>query len=77
MSEFKNHFSTHTQEYAHYRPHYPEVLFSYLSSLCAAHHLAWDCATGNGQAAVSLAKYFDNVITKYRRRTNCECRKKI
>lgn len=24
--------------------------------------MAWDCATGNGQAAIALCKYFKNVI---------------
>jgi ubiquinone/menaquinone biosynthesis C-methylase UbiE len=24
--------------------------------------LAWDCATGNGQAAIILSEYFDEVI---------------
>ena len=24
--------------------------------------MAWDCATGNGQAAISLAQYFNKVI---------------
>ncbi|MDH3748083.1 MAG: class I SAM-dependent methyltransferase [Gammaproteobacteria bacterium] len=30
--------------------------------MCERHGLAWDCATGNGQAAVSLAGHFDEVI---------------
>ena len=29
---------------------------------CIGHELAWDCATGNGQAARSLAPFFDNVV---------------
>ena len=37
-------------------------LFTYLASLCPAHDLAWDCATGNGQAAVALAPHFEQVI---------------
>jgi hypothetical protein len=32
-----------------------------LASLCARHDWALDCATGNGQAAVDLARYFDHV----------------
>ena len=36
--------------------------FGYLSSLCPHHELAWDCATGNGQAAVALAPYFGTII---------------
>ena len=59
---FKDHFSGHSPEYSAFRPHYPEQLFAYLASLCAEHHLAWDCATGSGQAAISLANHFHQVI---------------
>ena len=31
-------------------------------SLVPRRHLAWDCGTGNGQAARDLARYFDQVI---------------
>lgn len=59
---FKDHFSKHAKLYADARPSYPSALFEYLSSLCDAHDCAWDCATGNGQAAVQLARYFKKVI---------------
>ena len=54
-------FSQDSDQYAKNRPHYPDELFAYLSELCEAHDAAWDCATGSGQAAVSLAKYFSRV----------------
>jgi ubiquinone/menaquinone biosynthesis C-methylase UbiE len=54
-------FSKNSDQYARHRPQYPEQLFSYLSEICVEHDSAWDCATGNGQAAVSLAKYFSHV----------------
>ena len=54
-------FSQGSDQYAKHRPQYPEALFSYLSDLCLHHDSAWDCATGNGQAAVSSAKYFSRV----------------
>ncbi|HTA27565.1 MAG TPA: class I SAM-dependent methyltransferase [Bacteroidia bacterium] len=60
--EFKDYFSAQSATYAKSRPHYPDELFQYLVSLCPVTGLAWDCATGNGQAAVSLAKYFKKVI---------------
>ena len=41
---------------------YPATLFTYLASQCTAHDRAWDCATGNGQAARSLATHFTAVI---------------
>ena len=55
-------FSSKAQEYAQFRPGYPDELFDYLASLCTERKLAWDCATGNGQTAISLTKYFDRVI---------------
>ena len=58
---FEDHFSSHSQQYAQYRPKYPDELYAYLASLAPARSLAWDCGTGNGQAALGLAKHFDNV----------------
>ncbi len=37
-------------------------MFEYLGSLAPSRKLAWDCGTGNGQAAVGLARVFDRVI---------------
>ena len=54
-------FSTGSENYAKSRPAYPEALFSCLSALSENHESAWDCATGNGQAAISCAKYFSHV----------------
>ncbi len=60
--EFKDHFSRQADIYLKARPTYPENLFEYLSSISPTRELCWDCATGNGQAAISLAKYFNKVI---------------
>jgi len=60
--EFKDHFSGHAVEYAKFRPHYPDELFEHLASISPRHELAWDCATGTGQAAVGLARHFEKVI---------------
>lgn len=59
---FKDHFSGHAQTYAKARPIYPQALYDLLRGQCTSHDLAWDCATGNGQAAVALSKMFDRVI---------------
>jgi len=59
---FKDHFSGHAGSYAAHRPSYPESLFAFLASSCVDYKLAWDCATGNGQAARSLTPFFDRVI---------------
>jgi len=53
---------SHSALYLKYRPRYPEDLFSTLSRLAPSTHVALDVGTGNGQAALSLAKYFDQVI---------------
>jgi len=58
---FEDHFSKQSQLYAQHRPTYPEEIYAYLASIAPGHALAWDCGTGNGQAAVGLAKYFDRV----------------
>ncbi|HWB63639.1 MAG TPA: class I SAM-dependent methyltransferase [Chitinophagales bacterium] len=60
--EFRDYFSKQAEIYFKARPTYPESLFEYLSGIAPAKELCWDCATGNGQAAVSLAKYFRQVI---------------
>jgi SAM-dependent methyltransferase len=54
-------FSDKADIYAAARPTYPESLFSFLADCCVAHDLAWDCACGNGQAAIGLAKHFGQV----------------
>lgn len=59
---FKDHFSRLASGYFTYRPRYPKELFDYLASLVTRHNCAWDCATGNGQAAHGLAQHFDEVI---------------
>lgn len=59
---FKDYFSTQSVDYAKYRPLYPDGLFEYLASVAPRHELAWDCATGNGQAAQGLARFFARVI---------------
>ena len=59
---FKDHFSAQAEDYAKFRPRYPEELFRYLATIAPGKQLAWDCATGNGQAAVALAEVFERVI---------------
>lgn len=60
--KFQDHFSKQAKDYAKFRPAYPDALFDYLATLAPARELAWDCGTGNGQAAVALAKRFQRVI---------------
>jgi len=55
-------FSPFARDYARSRPTYPPELFDYLASLLERRDLAWDCATGNGQAAVELARHFESLV---------------
>ena len=57
----KDLFSTQADAYAKYRPTYPQELFDYVLSFVENKYSAWDCATGNGQAASILADYFASV----------------
>jgi ubiquinone/menaquinone biosynthesis C-methylase UbiE len=59
---FHDYFSGQATTYAAIRPDYPPELFELLVSLVKQRTLAWDCATGSGQAAIALAPYFDRVI---------------
>jgi SAM-dependent methyltransferase len=59
---FKDHFSKQAADYAKFRPGYPKELFDCLRSIAPSPPFAWDCGTGNGQAAVGLASVFDRVI---------------
>lgn len=59
---FKDHFSGHANDYTRYRPTYPAELFTWLAQRAPSRALAWDCATGNGQAALGLAARFHAVI---------------
>jgi len=61
MKEFKDNFSKQTETYLRYRPTYPGELFEYLSTQTDNHELAWDCGTGNGQAAFGLVPYYEKV----------------
>jgi len=58
---FKDHFSGHAGAYARHRPDYPPELFAWLAARAPGRELAWDAGTGNGQAAVGLARHFRHV----------------
>ncbi len=58
----KDNFSVQAAAYARFRPTYPLELIKCLASLPPAKQAAWDCGTGNGQVAVQLANYFDQVF---------------
>jgi len=58
----KDLFSNQASTYTRYRPVYPKELYNYILKFVTEKNMAWDCATGNGQAALALASYFKKVI---------------
>jgi SAM-dependent methyltransferase len=59
--DFHNYFGPQANRYREFRPRYPAALFHYLAVAGTGTRAAWDCATGNGQAAVRLAERFSRV----------------
>lgn len=58
MTEAALTFSIDSSGYAEARPHYPRSFFDWIFEQCDHRNRAWDCATGNGQAAIALAEEF-------------------
>lgn len=54
-------FSKQTDSYAQSRPKYPAEIYKFLAGITPSNEKVWDCATGNGQAAIHLAEYFKGV----------------
>lgn len=61
MERFHDHFSAVAGAYAAFRPGYPEALIGFLAAAAPGRELAWDAATGSGQAALLLAEQFRRV----------------
>ncbi len=59
---FNDHFGAKAADYVDGRPSYPRALFHFLAMTAGSTRSAWDCATGNGQAAVGLAERFLSVL---------------
>src|SRR5678815_5287503 len=57
----KDLFSKQSAAYAGFRPGYPQSLIEHILQNTPGRNTAWDCATGNGQAATLLAPHFKNV----------------
>lgn len=57
----KDNFSSHSDEYAQFRPGYPEELFQFLQEKVSGKERAWDCGTGNGQVAGRISNFFAEV----------------
>jgi ubiquinone/menaquinone biosynthesis C-methylase UbiE len=57
----KDNFSKQSNQYAQFRPGYPQQLYDFVLPLVPEKKAAWDCGTGNGQVALKLSRYFDKV----------------
>ena len=55
-------FSSHSQQYAAFRPTYPQALYDFIYSHVRTFEMAWDSGTGNGQAARVLLHRFKKVL---------------
>jgi SAM-dependent methyltransferase len=62
VKPFADHFSRIAAEYASHRPRYPAALFAWLASVVPERERAWDCGTGNGQAAAALTEHFGAIV---------------
>ena len=58
-----DYFSSQADTYRRFRPSYPERLIDFLSNELHNDSLIWDCATGNGQAAMQFDQRFKIVAT--------------
>lgn len=57
----KDNFSLQSAAYAKFRPQYPDEMMAYIVSFVNLKQTALDVATGNGQVAVKLSRYFETV----------------
>jgi ubiquinone/menaquinone biosynthesis C-methylase UbiE len=58
----KDNFTAQAAAYAQFRPDYPDELVQAVVGRCAVRRKALDVATGNGQLAVKLAAFFEEVL---------------
>ncbi|WZZ18082.1 hypothetical protein YC2023_111171 [Brassica napus] len=49
-------------EYLNARPTYPTIWYKVLAGRTSNHKVAWDVGTGNGQAALGVADYYQRVV---------------
>ncbi len=57
----KDLFSSQALLYSRYRPDYPGELYDFIIQFIKNRDAVWDCGTGNGQAAMILARHFKKV----------------
>ena len=59
---FHDYFSEISKRYADFRPRYPAELFDWLATVVPRAARIWDCACGNGQAALDLGRRFCSLV---------------
>lgn len=57
----KDNFSNISDQYAKFRPTYPQTIYDFIYPLLSQRDSAWDCGTGTGQVALELARDFETV----------------
>ncbi|GAA5039354.1 methyltransferase [Marivirga lumbricoides] len=57
----KDRFSSLAKQYAQFRPGYPDEIFHFIQKEISGTKYAWDCGTGNGQVALKLASFMEQV----------------
>lgn len=62
MSDSVALFSTRPDDYAQFRPSYPQALFVWLAAQCPQTEKALDIAAGSGQASLGLSAHFQSVF---------------
>lgn len=55
-------FSIRSEDYAQFRPTYPDALFEWVTDHCSATRCALDIAAGTGQASRPLSERFEQVV---------------
>lgn len=58
----RHHFDHCSEAYRLYRPEYPKELYDFILKHVVHRNVVWDCATGNGQAALPWVNFFKKVI---------------
>jgi ubiquinone/menaquinone biosynthesis C-methylase UbiE len=61
MDTPKDNFSEGSAQYKAFRPVYPKELYDAILSRVPSPQRCWDCGTGNGQVAVALAPFFEEI----------------
>lgn len=61
LKTIKDNFSRQAADYSKYRPSYPKALYDFIYSHCKQFENALDCASGNGQVALTLSTQFEKV----------------